>query len=67
MDFSTVMRVGDVIAGDNLQTTNNSLIAGNRLKYSEQFDQSVWDKYGTSIVKNRAIAPNGELEADALV
>lgn len=67
LDFSTVMRVGDVIAGDNLQTTNNSLIAGNRLKYSEQFDQSVWDKYGTSIVKNRAIAPNGELEADALV
>jgi lambda family phage minor tail protein L len=64
LDFATIMRVGDE---GSLQKTTSSVITNNRLKYSEEFDQSVWSKSGTSVTKNIAIAPNGQLEADALV
>ena len=38
-----------------------------KIQYSEDFSQSVWQKYRSSILSNNAISPDGTLNADKLV
>lgn len=38
----------------------------NLLTYSEQFDNAIWAKIGTTIVANNTIAPDGSLTADTI-
>jgi len=41
--------------------------AGNRLTYSEQFNNAAWIKVDSSITANAAVAPDGTMTADKLI